>query len=91
MGRRGRRRQSHTGGNRRSKSGGDRCCTHSDIRGLILSREHERRQEIGDANDVVTKGPEVSDRSRGDLEVGEEPHAIAEVFSLASHAPYRAA
>ncbi len=48
-------------------------------------------QDLAHANDIVSEPAEELDRTGRDMHVGQQPHAMAEVFSLASQAPYLAA
>lgn len=49
------------------------------------------RKQYIDPDDVVTERTQELDGARCDVRIGEQPHATAEVRSLASHAPKRAA
>src|SRR5436309_8683089 len=50
-----------------------------------------RREDVTDPLDVVPERTQEGDRAGRDVQVGERPHATAEVRSLASQAPYLAA
>src|SRR5437870_4823448 len=50
-----------------------------------------RGEGLVDADDIVTQRAQERDGTRCDVQVGEQPHATAEVRSLASQAPYFAA
>lgn len=50
-----------------------------------------RREDVTDPLDVVPERTQEGDRAGRDVQVGEQPHATAEVRSLASQAPYLAA
>src|SRR5213596_1723488 len=50
-----------------------------------------RREDVTHPLDVVPERTQEGDRAGRDVQVGEQPHATAEVRSLASQAPYLAA
>src|SRR5437899_2488669 len=56
---------------------------------LVIGRA--RREDVTDPLDVVPERTQEGDRAGRDVQVGEQPHATAEVRSLASQAPYLAA
>ena len=51
----------------------------------------EKMRKHVDTNDIVAQRSQPFYRSCGDMHVGEKPHAMVDVFSLASQAPYLAA
>jgi len=48
---------------------------------------HVRNQDFAHPGDVMSQLTQIRDRARPDIDVGEEPHATADVRSLASQAP----
>jgi hypothetical protein len=46
-----------------------------------------RRESVIDPQDIVTEGAKMGDRAWRDMQVSQNPHAIAEVLSLANHDP----